>query len=64
MSLTLSSQGSSSIASASSERDILLTLMDLGRQVASVVELDESEAVPMQIVVGGPAVSITVQLPT
>ena len=41
MSHTVSSQSSSSIASASSERDILLTLMDLGRQVASVIELDE-----------------------
>jgi sigma-B regulation protein RsbU (phosphoserine phosphatase) len=30
-----------SLGAASSERDILLTLFDLGRQVASVIELDE-----------------------
>jgi hypothetical protein len=29
------------ISATSNERDILLTLFDLGRQVASVVELDE-----------------------
>jgi phosphoserine phosphatase RsbU/P len=33
--------GAHSLAAESNERDILLTLFDLGRQVASVIELDE-----------------------
>ena len=40
MTHTFSSERPESLA-ASSERDILLTLFDLGRQVASVIELDE-----------------------
>lgn len=41
MSLPLSERSSSHLSVGSHERDILLTLFDLGRQVASVIDLDE-----------------------
>ena len=41
MNQTPTRHASSSLSANSSERDILLTLFDLGRQVASVVEVDE-----------------------
>jgi sigma-B regulation protein RsbU (phosphoserine phosphatase) len=41
MNQTPTRPASSSLSVSSSERDILLTLFDLGRQVASVVEVDE-----------------------
>ncbi|MDA1305646.1 MAG: GAF domain-containing protein [Acidobacteria bacterium] len=41
MSVPLTERTSSHLSVGSHERDILLTLFDLGRQVASVIELDE-----------------------